>query len=58
MTDTEYTKIARFFEKLKIIHGPEFVNATLNRHRLIQKALLDYEKSAITELESNLSSKE
>lgn len=58
MTDLQYSKIAKFFEKLKVIHGPEFVNATLNRHKDLYRALLEYEKYAIQELESNLSAKE
>lgn len=58
MTKKNYDIIAEFLGKLKVIHGPEFVNATLNRHKDLYKALLEYEKSAITELESNLSAKE
>lgn len=54
MTDVEFTKCARFFEKLKILHGPEFVNATLNRHKKLNNALLEYERCVITELESNV----
>ena len=58
LTNKQYNEITQFFSSLKVLHGPEFVNATLNRHRDLQKALIDYEKNVITELESNLSSKE
>lgn len=58
MTDLQYNKIAKFFEKLKVLHGPEFVNATLNRHKKLYAALLEYEKYAIQDIESNLFAKE
>lgn len=58
MTDLQFNKIAKFFEKLKVLHGPEFVNATLNRHRKLYSALLEYEKCAIQDIESKLFAEE
>ena len=58
MTDLEYLQIGSFFQALKAIHGPEFVNATLRRHKALAIALTDFEKRYIIDLESNLSSKE
>lgn len=54
ISDLEFTRISRFFEKLKVLHGPEYVNATLKRHKDIYLALQDYEKRYIIDLESNL----
>lgn len=57
LSDLEFSRISRFFEKLKILHGPEYVNATLKRHKDIFIALQDYEKRYIVDLESNLISR-
>ena len=55
MSELEYLQIGSFFQALKAIHGPEFINATLRRHKKLALALQDFEKSYIIELESNLS---
>lgn len=55
MSELEYLQIGSFFQALKAIHGPEFVNATLRRHKKLALALQDFEKTYIIELESNLS---
>lgn len=57
LSDLEFSRISRFFEKLKVLHGPEYVNATLKRHKDIFIALQDYEKRYIVDLESNLISR-
>lgn len=54
LSDLEYFSIAQMFSNMKAIHGPEFVNATLKRHKDIYFALQDYEKRYIVDLESNL----
>lgn len=54
LSDIEYRRIAHTFELMKYIHGGEWVNATLSRHRDIRNALLDYEKRYIIDLESSL----
>lgn len=54
LTDLEYDRISRRLEKMKVIHGPEWVNATLIRHKHIRNALLEYEKRYIIDLESEL----
>lgn len=54
LSDVEYARIARRFQLMKYIHGPEWVQATLRRHRDIYFALCDYEKRYIIDLESNL----
>lgn len=43
---------------MKYIHGGEFVNATLIRHTKIRQALVDYEKTAIIDLESEILNKD
>lgn len=55
MSELEYLQIGSFFQALKAIHGPEFVNATLKRHKRLYLALMDFEKKYIVDLESNLS---
>lgn len=54
LSELEYLQIATFFSSMKAIHGPEFVNSTLRRHKDIYLALQDYEKRYIIDLESNL----
>ena len=54
LSDIEYSRIARRFQLMKYIHGPEWVQATLRRHRGIYNALCDYEKRYIIDLESSL----
>lgn len=50
----QYHKIARFFTNMKAIHGPDFVNATLRRHKNLFLALQDYEKTFIIDLEGEI----
>lgn len=54
MTNLQFIKCARFFEQLKIIYGPEFVNSTLIRHKKLNLALRDYAKTAINDLEGEI----
>lgn len=54
LNDVEYRRIAHTFELMKYIHGGEWVNATLSRHRDIRNALTEYEKRYIIDLESSL----
>lgn len=54
ITDIEYMKIARRIQMMKYIHGAEWVNATLRRHKDLLFALQDYEKTFIIDAESNL----
>lgn len=54
ITDTQYYKIGRLIRNMKYIHGGEFVNATLIRHSKLRQALVDYEKTAIIDLESEI----
>lgn len=54
ISKTDYFHLANFFFQVKCIHGPEFVNATLKRHKEIAKALTEYEKEYIKRVESNL----
>lgn len=54
ISETQYFRIARLFRNMKYIHGGEFVNATLIRHGKLKQALLDYEKCAIIDLESEI----
>lgn len=54
MTDLQFTKCARLFEKLKIIYGPDFVNSTLFRHKKLNLALRDYAKTALIDLEGEI----
>lgn len=55
ITYAQYCRIGKFFEHMKAIHGPDFVNATLNRHKILRQALLDYEKCFIIDTEGELS---
>lgn len=57
LTDIEYDRIVRRLEKMRIVHGPEWLNATLLRHKTIFLALQDYEKRYIIDLESELISR-
>lgn len=50
----QYSRIAHFCWKLKIIHGNDFLNATLRKHPIIKNALLNYEKHNIIELEREI----
>lgn len=54
LSHIEYIQIARFFQLMKYIHGPEFVQSTLRRHKDIFLALTEYEKRYIVDLESSL----
>lgn len=54
LSDIEYMKIARRIQMMKYIHGAEWVNATLRRHKDLFLALQEYEKTYIIDLESNL----
>lgn len=58
ISKNKYDEIVTFFGQLKVIHGPEFVNATLHRHKKLALRIADYEKCRIIDLESNLDSKE
>ena len=53
LSDIEYDRIVRRLEKMRIVHGPEWLNATLIRHVSIRQALLDYEKRYIIDLEKS-----
>lgn len=55
LSDIQYRKIAHFIRDMKYIHGGDFVNATLIRHKDLKLALLDYEKTHIIDLESEIS---
>lgn len=50
----DYSRIAHFCWKLKVIHGNDFLNTTLRKHPTIKNALLDYEKNHIMELEREI----
>lgn len=50
----DYSKIAHFCWKIKVIHGNDFLNATLRKHPIIKNALLNYEKNRIIELEREI----
>lgn len=52
----EYLDIGDFIIAMKAIHGPEFVNSTLVRHKILRLALLEFEKRYIIDVESELSS--
>lgn len=54
LTNLEFCRIAKYLGYMKIIHGPEWLNATLKRHKDIYLALQDFEKRYIIDLESNL----
>lgn len=54
LSDIEYNRIAHKLQLMKYIHGPEWVQATLRRHKDIMIALQDYEKCYIIDLESDL----
>ena len=55
ISDLQYQKIARLIRNMKYIHGGDFVNSTLIRHSKLRQALLDYEKTAIIDLEGEIS---
>ena len=40
LTDLQYVKIVRFLECVKIVHGNEFLIATLRRHKRLLLALI------------------
>lgn len=54
MTSEQFAKCSDFFAKLKYIYGPDFVNATLMRHKKLNFALRDYAKSALIDLEGEI----
>lgn len=54
MTRLEYIKAIRLLECIKHHKGGLFVNATLRNHPKLDKALTEYEASAILEIESKL----
>lgn len=54
MTQTQYIKVIRFLECLKIHNGNIFLNKTLRNHSQLNQALLDYEKEHIIELEREI----
>lgn len=58
ISDSKFREIYSFFAKLKVLYGPEFVNATLVRHKKLNLCLRDYAKQHIIDLESNLFEKE
>lgn len=56
ISGVQYSQIAHFCWKLKVIHGNDFLNATLRRHPIIKNALTDYEKQRIIDLEREINS--
>lgn len=54
MNSTQYVKVIRFLECLKIHNGNIFLNKTLRNHSRLNQALLDYEKEHILELEREI----
>ena len=54
LSDTEYVKIIRFLECIKIHNGAICLNKTLHNHPKINQALLDYERERITEIEREI----
>lgn len=56
LNDFKYIQIVKFLHRLKIVHGNDFLNATLRKHPKIAKALIDYEKDHIIQLERELDS--
>lgn len=58
LDNTEYVKIIRFLECFKIHNGNIALNRTLVNHPKIHKALLNYEKVRIMEIERVISNLE
>ena len=56
ITGIDYSRIAHFCWKIKVIHGNDFLNTTLRNHPIIKNALLEYEKQHILELEREITS--
>lgn len=54
MSSSEYVKVIRFLECLKIHNGNIFLNKTLRNHPQLNQALFDYEKEHILELEREI----
>lgn len=54
MTDSQYVKLTHFLYRLKVVHGNDFLNGTLRKHSSLAKALLEYEKKHIIELEREI----
>lgn len=54
LSHEKYIEIVQALNNMKIVHGPEWLNATLTRHHILRNALLDYEKCYIIDLESEL----
>lgn len=52
--DEIYTNLMDLLRDVKLVHSPEGLRATLNRHPKIKRFLTDYQKREIIDLESNL----
>ena len=50
----QYSRISHFCQHMKIIHGNDFLNATLRHHPMIKIALTDYEREHILDLEREI----
>lgn len=54
MTSKQYMKAIHFLHQFKIHNGNIALNKTLHNHSQLNQALLEYEKSHILELESEI----
>ena len=50
----EYIQAILLLQEIKLVNGAEFLNFTLRRHHKLRQFLLDYQKTAIIDLESNI----
>lgn len=50
----KYTKAISLLEDVKLVHGGEGLIRTLQRHTRLRQFLIDYQKTAIIDLEGNL----
>lgn len=49
-----YCHIISLLQDVKLVHGPDGLMRTLQRHTRLRQFLIDYQKTAIIDLEGNL----
>lgn len=49
-----YEQLMDLLTDVKLVHSPEGLRATLNRHPKVKRFLTEYQKREIIDLESNL----
>lgn len=49
-----YCHIISLLQDVKLVHGPDGLQRTLQRHHRLRQFLIDYQKTAIIDLENSI----